>query len=90
MEEIQRNDAILRERCDEIGRDHDEIEKTMTDWICIRDDAAEARRVLEGLAKANGDTLGPDEHVLVGTPEQIADELRPVRRARASATSSRT
>jgi F420-dependent oxidoreductase-like protein len=78
VEEIQRNAAILRERCDEIGRDYDSIEKTMTDWICIRDDAAEGRRVLEGLAKANGDTLGPDEHVLAGTPEQIADELRPV------------
>jgi len=78
VEEIQRNAAILRERCDEIGRDYDSIEKTMTDWICIRDDAGEARRVLAGLAKANGDTLGPDEHVLAGTPEQIADELRPV------------
>jgi len=50
----------------------------MTDWICIRDDAAEARLVLEGLAKANGDTLDKEEHVLAGTPEQIADGLRPV------------
>ena len=39
-------DAMLRERCAEIGRDPDEIERTMSDWSVIRDDAAEARRVL--------------------------------------------
>jgi F420-dependent oxidoreductase-like protein len=78
VDEIRHNDAILRERCDEIGRNPDEIERTFSDWFLIRDDATEARRVLGELARANGDTLSDDDHAYVGTPQQIADELRPV------------
>src|SRR6476469_10269699 len=75
---LKRKDAVLRERCAEIGRNPDEIERTMSDWFLIRDDAAEARRVLGRLAKANGDTLGDDDTVYVGSPQKIADELRPI------------
>jgi F420-dependent oxidoreductase-like protein len=77
-EELRQKDATLRERCDEVGRNSDEIERTVSDWFLIRDDRAEARRVLADLASANGDTLGDDDHAYVGSPEQIADELRPV------------
>jgi alkanesulfonate monooxygenase SsuD/methylene tetrahydromethanopterin reductase-like flavin-dependent oxidoreductase (luciferase family) len=77
-EELRKKDATLRERCDEVGRNSDEIERTMSDWFLIRDDRAEARRVLAGLAKANGDTLADDDHAYVGSPQQIADELRPI------------
>jgi F420-dependent oxidoreductase-like protein len=77
-EELRQKDATLRERCEEVGRNPDEIERTVSDWFLIRDDAAEARRVLAGLAKANGDTFGDDEHAYVGSPQQIAEELRPV------------
>jgi F420-dependent oxidoreductase-like protein len=78
VEALKRKDAVLRERCAEIGRNPDEIERTMSDWFLIRDDAAEARRVLGRLAKANGDTLGDDDTVYVGSPQKIADELRPI------------
>jgi alkanesulfonate monooxygenase SsuD/methylene tetrahydromethanopterin reductase-like flavin-dependent oxidoreductase (luciferase family) len=78
VEEIRRKDATLRERCDEVGRNSDEIERTYTDWFLIRDDAAEARRVLGDIAAANGDTLTDDDEVRVGSPRKIADELRPV------------
>jgi len=78
LDELRQNDANLRERCAEIGRNPDEIERTFSDWFLIRDDAAEARRVLGELARANGDTLADDDHAYVGTPHQIADELRPV------------
>src|SRR3954452_3121176 len=77
-EELRQKDATLRERCEEVGRNPNEIERTVSDWFLIRDDQAEARRVLAGLAKANGDTLGDDDHAYVGSPQQIADELRPV------------
>jgi alkanesulfonate monooxygenase SsuD/methylene tetrahydromethanopterin reductase-like flavin-dependent oxidoreductase (luciferase family) len=50
----------------------------MTDWFLIRDDAAEARRVLGSLAAANGDSLGDDDACFVGSPQKVADELRPV------------
>jgi F420-dependent oxidoreductase-like protein len=76
-EELVRHDAILRERCAEIGRDPDEIERTVSDWLIIRDDPAEARRVLDGALARNGTRYGSDDHAYLGTPRQIADELRP-------------
>ena len=69
---------MLRERCAEIGRNHEEIERTASVWMTIRDDTAEARRVLAANAVANGDSLSDDDVVLVGSPERIADELRPI------------
>src|SRR5689334_9362361 len=78
VEELRRKDATLRERCAEIGRNPDEIERTVSDWFLIRDDAAEARRALAELAVANGDTLGDDDTAYAGSPEQIAEALRPI------------
>ncbi len=78
LEELKRKGETLDERCAEIGRDPAEIERTMTDWFLIRDDAAEARRVLASLAAANGDNLGDDDACFVGSPQKVADELRPV------------
>jgi alkanesulfonate monooxygenase SsuD/methylene tetrahydromethanopterin reductase-like flavin-dependent oxidoreductase (luciferase family) len=78
LEELKRKGETLDERCAEIGRDPAEIERTMTDWFLIRDDAAEARRVLGSLAAANGDSLGDDDACFVGSPQKVADELRPV------------
>jgi F420-dependent oxidoreductase-like protein len=78
-EEVKRKDATLRERCAEIGRDPDEIERTITVWVSIRDDAAEARRVLGANAEANGEPpADDDEGWYVGSPQKIADELRPI------------
>jgi alkanesulfonate monooxygenase SsuD/methylene tetrahydromethanopterin reductase-like flavin-dependent oxidoreductase (luciferase family) len=45
--------------------------------VCIiRDDPAEAQRVLEETFRHNGNAT-PWEDQLVGTPEQVADRLRP-------------
>jgi F420-dependent oxidoreductase-like protein len=76
-EELVRKDATLRERCAEIGRNPDEIERTVSDWLIIRDDAAEARRVLDEALARNGTRFGSEDHAYLGTPRQIADELRP-------------
>jgi F420-dependent oxidoreductase-like protein len=76
--ELRRKDATLRERCAEVGRNPDEIERTMTVWLAIRDDPDEARRVLAEAAAANGDSLADDDEVYVGSPEKIAAELRPI------------
>ena len=75
--ELRAKDATLRERCAEVGRNHEEIERTATVWLTIRDHAAEARRVLGAAAAANGDSLNDDDLVYVGSPAKIADELRP-------------
>jgi alkanesulfonate monooxygenase SsuD/methylene tetrahydromethanopterin reductase-like flavin-dependent oxidoreductase (luciferase family) len=78
LEELRAKDAILRQRCEEVGRNSDEIERTTSVWMAIRDDPAEARRVLAANAAANGDTLADDDLAYVGPPEKIADELRPI------------
>jgi alkanesulfonate monooxygenase SsuD/methylene tetrahydromethanopterin reductase-like flavin-dependent oxidoreductase (luciferase family) len=78
LAELGRDDAILRERCAEVGRNPDEIERTTSVWMVIRDDPAEARRVLAANAAANGDKLADDDEAFVGPPEKIADELRPI------------
>jgi F420-dependent oxidoreductase-like protein len=79
LEDLRRKDTTLRERCAEIGRNPDEIERTVTVWLSIRDDPAEARRVLAAAAAANGDTLADDDaDVYLGSPEKIADQLRPI------------
>jgi F420-dependent oxidoreductase-like protein len=79
VDELRSKDATLRERCAEIGRNPDEIERTASVWMTIRDDAAEARRVLAANAAANGDKLEDDDATVhVGSPEKIAEELRPI------------
>jgi alkanesulfonate monooxygenase SsuD/methylene tetrahydromethanopterin reductase-like flavin-dependent oxidoreductase (luciferase family) len=76
IDELRDKDAILRERCAEVGRNPDEIERTATVWMSIRDDVAEARRVMMANAVANGTTTDDEDYV--GPPEKIADELRPI------------
>jgi F420-dependent oxidoreductase-like protein len=78
VNQLRRKDETLRERCAEVGRNPDEIERTTSVWMAIRDDPAEARRVLAANAAANGDSLADDDLAYVGPPEKIADELRPI------------
>src|SRR6478672_4677958 len=77
LADLKHDDGILRERCAEVGRNSDEIERTSSVWMLIRDDPAEARQVLAANAAANGDKLADDD-AFVGSPEKIADELRPI------------
>jgi F420-dependent oxidoreductase-like protein len=78
VEELRTKDETLRERCAEVGRDPDEIERTFSSRMLIRDDAGEARRVLSAAAEANGDAIEDDEDPLVGSPAMLADRLRPI------------
>ncbi len=77
-EELRQKDANLRERCSEVGRDHTEIERTVSDWFLIRDDREAAKRELTELARKNGTTFDESDHAYLGSPAQIADELRPI------------
>ena len=79
VEELREKDATLRERCEEVGRNPDEIERTATVTIALRDDEDAARKVLSETAAANGDPLEEgDDGGYVGSPAKIADELRPI------------
>jgi alkanesulfonate monooxygenase SsuD/methylene tetrahydromethanopterin reductase-like flavin-dependent oxidoreductase (luciferase family) len=77
FENVKHKDEVLRRHCEEVGRDESEIERTVGMGVCvIRDDAAEAQRVMEDLFARNGHAR-PWRNQLVGTPEQVAEMLRP-------------
>ncbi len=77
IENVRRKEAVLLQRCEEIGRDPAEIERTTgTGVIVIRDTLEEARNVLRATFQHNGRarTWGDQP---IGTPEMVADRLRP-------------
>ncbi|CAN5514537.1 MAG: LLM class flavin-dependent oxidoreductase [Chloroflexi bacterium] len=77
FDNVKRKDEILRRHCDEVGRDESEIERTVgVGMAVIRDDPAEARRVADAIFERNG-KAEPWKNQLLGTPEQVADTLRP-------------
>ncbi len=77
IETVRRKDEVLRRHCAEVGRDPDEIERTVGLGVCIiRDSEAEARRVLDATFAGNGGAP-PWRDQPVGTPEQVAEAIRP-------------
>ena len=77
FDNVKHKDEVLRKHCDEVDRDEAEIERTAGVGVCvIRDDPAEAQRVMERIFEHNG-RARPWQDQLVGTPEQVADKLRP-------------
>jgi F420-dependent oxidoreductase-like protein len=69
------SDAILRDRCDEIGRDPDEIERTVNLNVVVRSTRAEAERVWEGYAAAHRPREGESRLVVGGPVEEVAAAL---------------
>jgi alkanesulfonate monooxygenase SsuD/methylene tetrahydromethanopterin reductase-like flavin-dependent oxidoreductase (luciferase family) len=77
VENVRRKDEVLRRHCAEVGRDPDEIERTVGIGVSIiRDSEAEARRVLDATFNGNGGAL-PWREQPIGTPEQVAEAIRP-------------
>ena len=77
FENVQRKDGILRRHCEEVGRDQSEIERTASvGTLIIRDDPREAQRVFRETFERNGNAR-PWKNQLVGTPETVAERLRP-------------
>jgi F420-dependent oxidoreductase-like protein len=77
FDNVRHKDEVLRRHCEEVGRDEAEIERTVGMGVCvIRDDPADAQRVADGIFEQNG-RARPWENQLVGTPEQVAEMLRP-------------
>jgi alkanesulfonate monooxygenase SsuD/methylene tetrahydromethanopterin reductase-like flavin-dependent oxidoreductase (luciferase family) len=69
---------VLAAHCADAGRDIAEIEFTFGPNCVIRDDPAEAQRVLAAALAANGTIYEPDpEADLLGPPERIAELWRP-------------
>ena len=78
FENVKHKDEVLRRHCAEVGRDESEIERTVGMGVCvIRDDPGEARRVMEGIFERNGRARPWRDQSMVGTPEQVAEAMRP-------------
>src|SRR4051812_28647082 len=78
VDELRDKDAILRERCAEIGRDPDTIERTVSVDMVIRDTREAAMDAYRAIAATNKTEIDEKWAGSVGTPEQIADHLRPM------------
>ena len=71
---------VLRGHCDAVGRDIGEIEFTLGVKFTIRDSKAEADRVWQAAMEHNRTPMAEvedDDTFWNGSPEQIADRLRP-------------
>jgi alkanesulfonate monooxygenase SsuD/methylene tetrahydromethanopterin reductase-like flavin-dependent oxidoreductase (luciferase family) len=84
-ERIAEVSAILRERCDEIGRPFEEIRRTVTMEVVIRDTVAAAEAAFAEIEDIHGihERIGSDGTRRglgsAGPPERIAEFLRPYR-----------
>jgi alkanesulfonate monooxygenase SsuD/methylene tetrahydromethanopterin reductase-like flavin-dependent oxidoreductase (luciferase family) len=77
FESVKEKDELLRQHCEDVGRDESEIERTVSMGTCIiRDDPAEAERTAAAMFAAHGGAT-PWQNQLWGTPEQIVEKLRP-------------
>src|SRR5262245_32932507 len=77
-ETVARKDEILREHCAAVGRDSNEIERTLGFKPTIRSTAEEAERVYREALAFNRTPLSRmegDVSVWTGTPEQIAETI---------------
>jgi alkanesulfonate monooxygenase SsuD/methylene tetrahydromethanopterin reductase-like flavin-dependent oxidoreductase (luciferase family) len=76
--EVRELDGVLRQHCEEVGRDEREIERSINLWMVIRDSEADARREWAAWMELNRTPLEratqPSRPVF-GTPETIADRL---------------
>jgi alkanesulfonate monooxygenase SsuD/methylene tetrahydromethanopterin reductase-like flavin-dependent oxidoreductase (luciferase family) len=76
--EVKELDGVLRQHCEEVGRDEREIERSINLWMIIRDSEAVARSEWAAEMESNRTPLSraiePSRPVF-GTPETIAERL---------------
>jgi F420-dependent oxidoreductase-like protein len=64
---------VLRKHCEDVGRDPNEITPVAGKWCVIREDAAEAKRVLDRIVERHGMTSPPEP--FIGGPDEIAEKI---------------
>jgi alkanesulfonate monooxygenase SsuD/methylene tetrahydromethanopterin reductase-like flavin-dependent oxidoreductase (luciferase family) len=77
VEEVQGKLDVLAEHCADVGRDLTAIEKTVSFPTVLRDTAAEAQTAFQALLDANGTPDAGQVPVLLGSPVEAADRIRP-------------
>ena len=78
LDKLAASDAILREHCAAIGRDHREIERTTTVDLVIRDTREAAMAAYRARLAAYGDEYDETGNVFLGTPAEIAAGVQPI------------
>ncbi len=78
LPKLAERDAILREHCAAIGRDQEEIERTTTVDLVIRDSREAALTAYRARMAASGEEFDEGWNFFVGTPAEIADGLQPI------------
>ena len=64
---------VLRKHCEDVGRDPNEIIAVGGKWCVVREDAAQARRVLDRIVERHGMTSPPEP--FIGGPDEIAEKI---------------
>lgn len=77
LDEVRGHLDILAEHGADVGRDIATIEKSISFPIILRDDPAAAASVYGALLANNGVTDMGKVPVLLGSPDEVADQLRP-------------
>jgi alkanesulfonate monooxygenase SsuD/methylene tetrahydromethanopterin reductase-like flavin-dependent oxidoreductase (luciferase family) len=80
LDVMARKVDVLKRHCDEVGRDIAEIEFTLGVKFTLRDSVAEADRVWKAAMEHNRTPMSEvedDDTFWNGTPEQMAEKLRP-------------
>ncbi|HEY8514407.1 MAG TPA: TIGR03560 family F420-dependent LLM class oxidoreductase [Candidatus Binatia bacterium] len=75
--ELARKVEALKRRCDELGRDFDDIEVSQQCVVVIAPDDAAARAALEKAGRIYGGHMGAalEEHGIWGTPPQVIERI---------------
>jgi alkanesulfonate monooxygenase SsuD/methylene tetrahydromethanopterin reductase-like flavin-dependent oxidoreductase (luciferase family) len=77
VDEVRAKVEILEGHCADVGRNPDEIERTISFPIVIRDTADDAQEAYTSSLERNGtDNMG-DVPIILGSPEVVAERLRP-------------
>ena len=70
-EQIAQKLAVLRQHCEDVGRDPAEIDAVSGKRVVFRKDAAAARGVLEQLARTHGMSSPPE--AFIGSPDELLE-----------------
>ncbi|MEO8438428.1 MAG: LLM class flavin-dependent oxidoreductase, partial [Chloroflexota bacterium] len=79
VDEVRGRLEILAGHCADVGRDPGAIEKTLSYPIVLRDRRVDAEEAYGSLLAANGIADMEGSAVLLGSPTEVADALRPYR-----------
>jgi alkanesulfonate monooxygenase SsuD/methylene tetrahydromethanopterin reductase-like flavin-dependent oxidoreductase (luciferase family) len=77
-EALRHKDSVLQRHCDDVGRDHTEIERTTSGKVVLRKSESEAQDVLTELMEHNRtpmSSIADDETFWVGTADSLIERL---------------